>query len=112
MSRALLDIPDEFLKLLENLEIFVEDEPSHDQLEQLGLRPGDLLFGLYQGVPRTDRHFFQGIVLPDRITLFRKTFLLACHSEGVMMEQIRRTLVHEIAHHFGFSEKRIRELGY
>jgi predicted Zn-dependent protease with MMP-like domain len=112
VNRALEDIPEEFLKLLENLEIFIEEEPSGELREQLGLRSGDFLFGLYQGVPRTDRHFFQGIVLPDRITLFRQSFIRSCRSEAVMLEQIRRTLVHEIAHHFGFSERRIRELGY
>jgi predicted Zn-dependent protease with MMP-like domain len=112
VDRALKDIPEEFLKLLENLEIFIEKEPSPDLLNELGLRPGDILFGLYQGVPRPDRHFFQTIILPDRITLFQKSFLHTCPSEGKMLEQIRRTLVHEIAHHFGFSERRIRQLGY
>jgi predicted Zn-dependent protease with MMP-like domain len=109
---ALEDIPEEFLTLLENLEIFVEEEPSPEMIDELGLGPGDVLFGLYQGVPRTDRHFFQGVILPDRITLFYKTFLRSCRSRRVMLEQIRRTLVHEIAHHFGFSESRIRQLGY
>ena len=112
VGRALEDIPEEFLKLLENLEIVVEDEPSSDLLDELGLRPDDILFGLYQGVPRPDRHFFQGVILPDRITLFYKAFLRSFRSPKMITEQIRRTLVHEIAHHFGFSESHIRRLGY
>jgi predicted Zn-dependent protease with MMP-like domain len=112
VDRALRDIPDEFLKYLENLEIFVEEEPSPEVQNELGLRTGDILFGLYQGVPRPNRHFFQTVILPDRIILFQNAFLLTCPTEKKMLDQIRKTLVHEIAHHFGFSEGKIRQLGY
>jgi predicted Zn-dependent protease with MMP-like domain len=112
VGRALEDIPEEFLDLLENMEIVVEEEPSPEVLEDLDLDPGDFLFGLYQGVPRPDRHFFQGVILPDRITLYYKSFVRSCRNRRVMVEEIRRTLVHEIAHHFGFPESRIRQLGY
>jgi predicted Zn-dependent protease with MMP-like domain len=112
VDRALRDIPDEFLKYLENLEIFVEEEPSPEVRNELGLRTGDILFGLYQGVPRPNRHFFQTVILPDRIILFKNAFLLTCPTEKKMLDQIRKTLVHEIAHHFGFSERKIRQLGY
>ena len=94
------------------MEIFVEEEPSSELLGELGLEPHDSLFGLYQGVPRPGRHFFEGVILPDRIILFRKSFLPYGRSERNIMDQIRKTLVHEIAHHFGFSETRIRQLGY
>jgi predicted Zn-dependent protease with MMP-like domain len=112
VDRALKDIPDDFLKYLENLEIFVEEEPSSELRDELGLRKGDILFGLYQGIPRPNRHFFQTVILPDRIILFQNAFFRTCPTEEKMLEQIRKTLVHEIAHHFGFSERKIRQLGY
>ena len=112
VDRALKDIPDEFLEYLENLEIFVEEDPSPELRNELGLRKGDILFGLYQGVPRPNRHFFQTVILPDRIILFQNAFLRTCPTEEKMLDQIRKTLVHEIAHHFGFSEVKIRQLGY
>ena len=106
------DIPEEFLEKLENMEIRVEEAPSPELLEELGLTERDLLFGLYQGVPRPGKSFFQGISLPDHITLFRLPILGVCRSEQDIMLQIRKTLVHEIAHHFGLTEGRIRQLGY
>jgi predicted Zn-dependent protease with MMP-like domain len=106
------EIPEEFLEKLENMEIFVEDVPSLEQLKELGLTKGDLLFGLYQGVPTPGKSFFQGIILPDRITLFRLPILSSCRTEKNIMTQIRKTLIHEIAHHFGLTESRIRHLGY
>ena len=106
------DIPEEFLEKLENMEIRVEEAPSPELLEELGLTERDLLFGLYQGVPRPGKSFFQGISLPDHITLFRLPILGVCRSEQEIMLQIRKTLVHEIAHHFGLTEGRIRQLGY
>lgn len=71
-----------------------------------------LLFGLYQGVPRSEKSFFQSSILPDRITLFRQPILSVAQTNKEVAEQIKRTLIHEIAHHFGFSESRIREMGY
>jgi predicted Zn-dependent protease with MMP-like domain len=106
------DIPEEFLEKLENMEIRVEETPSPELLEELGLTERALLFGLYQGVPRSEKSFFQGISLPDHITLFRLPILAVCRSKQDIMLQIRKTLVHEIAHHFGFTEDRIRQLGY
>ncbi len=109
VSRALKKIPEEFIERLENVEIIVEEEPSSELIVELGLEPYDSLFGLYQGVPRPGRHFFLRIILPDRITLFRNAFLRSCRSERKVMG---KTLVHERAHHFGFAENRIQQLGY
>jgi len=112
VSRALAEIPRVFMEKLENLEIIVEEEPSSEVLESLGLNQGELLFGLYQGVPRPDKSFFQVTLLPDRITLFRLPLLKACRTKKDIMDQIGKTVVHEIAHYFGFSEQEIRKLGY
>ena len=74
--------------------------------------PRGFLFGLYQGVPRPGKSFFQGQSLPDRIILFRQPILSICRTDQEILEQIKKTLVHEIAHHFGLTEARIRHLGY
>ena len=112
VSQALKEIPQEFLEKLENLEIVVEEEPSPELLKELGVGERDFLFGLYQGVPRPEKSYFQGVNLPNRITLFRAPILRSCRSEQDVKNQVRKTLVHEVAHHFGFSEIRLRHLGY
>ena len=106
------EIPGEFLDKLENVDIFVEEAPTLEILEELGLTEGGLLFGLYQGVPISGKSFFQGQSLPDRIILFRQPILSTCRDENDILKQIKKTLIHEIAHHFGLSEARIRHLGY
>jgi predicted Zn-dependent protease with MMP-like domain len=106
------EIPGEFLEKLENVDIFVEEAPAPDLLKNLGMNGEGLLFGLYQGVPRPDKSFFQGQSLPDRIILFIQPILSICRTEKEVMEQIKKTLIHEIAHHFGLTEVRIRHLGY
>lgn len=110
--RALEEIPREFLSRLGRLEIIVEERPEPELLEALGMEKGDLLFGLYQGVPYTEKSFFQTEIYPDRILLFRQPILSVCRSRKEVEEQIKKTLIHEIAHHFGFSESQIRKLGY
>lgn len=94
------------------MDIFVEEVPDPELLEELGMAGGDLLFGLYQGVPRPGKSFFQGQSLPDRIILFRQPILSICRTDQEIKEQIKKTLIHEIAHHFGLTEARIRYLGY
>ena len=111
-AEALAEIPEEFLEKMENVEVWVEEEPDPEMLEELGLDPRETLFGIYQGLPRGEESFFQTPVLPNRITLFRRPVLEACQNRDDIREQIRKTVVHEIAHHFGFSEERLRELGY
>jgi predicted Zn-dependent protease with MMP-like domain len=112
VDQALEGIPGEFLEKLENIQILVEDRPSPEMIRDLGLRKGNDLFGLYQGTPRPDRSFFQGISQPDHIVLFRQPILRYCRTKREIKDQIRKTLVHEIAHYFGFSEQEIRKLGY
>jgi predicted Zn-dependent protease with MMP-like domain len=94
------------------VDIFVEEAPSPELLKEMGMTGRDLLFGLYQGVPRPGKSFFQGQNLPDRITLFRLPILACCRTEQEILQQIKMTLIHEIAHHFGLTEARIRHLGY
>lgn len=112
VERALETIPQEFRDLLENVEVAVEDRPSPEVLEQMGLNGRGTLFGLYVGVPRTARSVFQWFQGPDRITIYRLPILHACQTRNEIVDQVRKTVVHEVAHHFGISDQRLRELGY
>ena len=99
-------LPDTFLERLGSVAIVVEDEASHDQLASVGA-PG--LFGLYQGVPRT-RFGVDNVPLPSKITLFRGPLTRANRDPERLRTAIANTLLHEIAHHFGIDDDRLREL--
>ena len=105
VARALDDLPAEFRERMRNIEIVVEDEPSPEQLRG----DGELL-GLYEGVPLTDRGAMEPY-LPDRISIFRGPIERISASPRRQAAIVRDTVVHEIAHHFGISDKRLGELG-
>src|ERR1051326_4335689 len=98
---ALDGIPDEFARHLENVTVVIEDEPSAEQLRSLGLDPRrDTLYGLYQGTPLPGRaHDFAG--LPDRVAIFAGPLMRDCGNARELRREVRRTVVHEIAHFFG-----------
>ena len=102
-------IPEKFLEKLDNVDIVIEDEPTPAQLKKLKLRPGAKLFGLYQGVPQTRRGYYSW-VLPDKITIFQKPIEEVCFSDKQVKEMVKKTVWHEIAHHFGMDEKRVRKV--
>jgi predicted Zn-dependent protease with MMP-like domain len=79
-------------------------------VEDYGGPPG--LLGLYQGIPLTSRTTSYAGVLPDRITIYRRAICAICRTEDEVVDQVRRTVVHEVAHHFGISDERLRELGW
>jgi predicted Zn-dependent protease with MMP-like domain len=97
---ALASLPEELSQAIDNVAILVEDEAI-----------GRSLFGLFQGVPLTKRAFYSGS-LPDRITLYQATICRHCDSEDDVRALVRRTIIHEVAHHFGISDPRLRELGW
>ena len=99
--RALDNLPSAFLDLLDNVEIVAEDYPNRHQLE--GADHLSLL-GLYEGVPLTDRGSHYGLVLPDKITIFQKPIEAACASDAEIIDQVEKTVRHEIAHHFGMTD--------
>ena len=107
---ALATLPAEFTAYLQNVEVLVERHPSHEQRRALGLQPSQTLYGLYQGVPLTQRSH-QMILLPDTITLFQEPLERDFPHPDALREQVRRTVLHEIAHVFGISDQRLRELG-
>jgi predicted Zn-dependent protease with MMP-like domain len=110
ISKAIEDLPDEFLKKLENVSIVTSDWPTSSQVEDLRKKgQGGLLLGLYEGIPQTKRgRYGIGPTLPDKITLFKIPLLRISKSYGHLLENIRGTVIHEIAHHFGMSEDAIR----
>lgn len=112
VAEAMEEIPAEFTEKLENIEIMVEEEPAPALLEQMGLRGRGTLFGLYQGVPLTARSTFHTMTLPDRIVIYRRPILQAFQSRRTIIAQIKKTVIHEVAHYFGISDRRLRELGY
>ena len=109
---ALDGIPDEFARHLQNVALSIEDEPSAELLQSLGLDPRrDTLYGLYQGTPLPGRpHDFVG--LPDRVAIFAGPLMRACPTARALRREVRRTVVHEIAHFFGLDERRVRRLGF
>jgi len=110
---ALDELPDEFLRYLDNVEVVVEDEPDPALLRSLGLNPRRAtLFGLYQGVPLDERGALFGNALPDKISIYAGPLCRACRSPEQLREQVRRTVVHEVGHFFGLDDEAIRKLGY
>lgn len=103
IRRALDELSPEHVESLEHVAILVADDPSPEQRQQLELRGSDLLFGLYEGVPRTQRSGYESGLLPDTITLFKHPIMAVSHSESDMYQQVKRTLWHEIAHYYGIS---------
>lgn len=110
VTQALDDLPDPFLKALENIEVVVEQEPSVEQQRRLAM-PGGTLLGLYEGVPRTLRSSAYGLVAPDKITIFEGPIRRASSDGASLKALVKRTVLHEIAHHFGITDDRLRELG-
>jgi len=111
VADALRQIPPEFQRALDNVEVVIEAWPTAEQLADAGLDPDELLFGLYQGTPLPQRSPLEPYRLPDVITIFQGPLEEACATEDEMREEIRKTVVHELAHYFGFDEERLEELG-
>lgn len=107
VAEALDRIPQELTRLMDNVAVFVEDEPPADSPD---------LLGLYEGTPLTERGEWYAGVLPDRITVYRGPTLRLVGAEGGGREQVvaeaEVTVVHEVAHHFGIDDGRLHELGY
>ncbi len=107
VEEALRDIPRRFRDAMQNIAIVVDDEPSPELLAELEIEPPDSLFGLYQGIPLPERSWSHGNVLPDRISLYRRTIEDASEDHEDVVVCIAETLIHEIGHYFGLSEEEI-----
>ena len=102
VADALGEIPDELWRMVDNVAVVVRD----------GIE-GSSLLGLYDGIPLTERDAsYDGMVMPDRISIFRLPILAMCADEAEVVEQVRITVIHEVAHHFGIDDARLHELGW
>ena len=101
VARALDGLPADLGKMMRNVAVTVEPGPG----------PRGLL-GLYQGVPLTSRGSYYAGALPDRITIYQQAICAICDTEEQVADQVRRTVIHEVGHHFGISDERLRELGW
>ena len=111
VAKALDSLPEEFIARLENITVVVEDQPTRRQLAEARLKRGQTLFGLYEGVPLTKRGAHYGLVAPDKITIFQGPIESACRDDADITAEIQRVVQHEIAHHFGIGDARLRQLG-
>jgi predicted Zn-dependent protease with MMP-like domain len=111
VSEAIDSLPPEIHDWLDNVAIVVSEWPTREQLAQAGLRPGQLLFGLYVGVPKTRRGFTYGEIVPDKIIIFRQPIERVCRTPDGIRNCVRRTVLHEIGHHFGMGENELRSAG-
>lgn len=110
IAQALDELPTKYISRLDNVAITYADIPTPDQRRQLKLRGHQTLFGLYEGIPLPARSSSYSLVLPDKITLFKHPLLAASHNQHDLKAQIKHTLWHEIAHHFGLDHDRIHQL--
>ena len=101
VGQALDGLPPRLGRMMRNVAVTVEHEDG----------PAGLL-GLYRGVPLTQRTSHYAGVLPDQITIYRRAICAICQSDAEVVEQVRRTVVHEVGHHFGISDQRLHELGW
>lgn len=108
VQESLSELPEEFQEKLENVAVVVEEWPTQEQLASLGIRPPTTLFGLYHGVPKNKRGSYYS-ALPDKITVFAGPILSVSPSPEAAKARVKQVVQHEIAHHFGFSEEKVRE---
>ncbi len=111
VARAFDELPEDYKSKLENIDIVIEDLPDIDTAKKLRLGTRGHLLGLYQGVPLKDRTHYYGMVMPDKITLFKANIERACGQKGESVyDEIKHVIQHEIAHHFGISDQRLTDL--
>jgi predicted Zn-dependent protease with MMP-like domain len=110
VAEALESLPDEFLQLMDNVQVLVAEWPTRDQLASVGLTARTSLLGLYEGIPLTQRGIHYGLVPPDKITIFQRPIERICWSDEDIRQQVADTVIHELGHHFGIDETRMAEL--
>lgn len=111
IDQALSELPQEYVqRMKQNVAIVIADDPTLQQREQLKLRGNQTLFGLYEGLPLSQRYNGMTKITPDKITIFKNPILSWSPNEHALKEQIKHTVWHEMAHYFGLDHKRIHEL--
>ena len=111
VEEALGDIPGRFRDAMQNVALVVEDEPSQELLDDMGMGPGETLLGLYHGTPLPQRSWDYGNALPDRISIYQRPIEAQCGGdEEEIRDCIAETVIHEFGHYFGLSEDQIQEI--
>jgi predicted Zn-dependent protease with MMP-like domain len=110
VRQTLDELPPDLRRHIANVAIVVEEWPDDATLDAAGLDDPLDLFGFYHGIPLTERMHDYGLVLPDKISIYRQPILHACHTDDQVRSHIRHTVRHEIAHHFGISDERLEQL--
>ena len=110
VEEALREIPKRFRDAMANVAVVVEDEPSAEVLDDVGIEPPDTLFGLYQGIPLPERAWAFGNTLPDRISIYQGPIEDECETDDEIRDAIIETVIHEFGHYFGLSEEEIEEI--
>ena len=112
VEKALEMVPEMFRAQLDNMTIAVEDLPSQDLMQEMDMAPDETLFGVFTGVPVTERSVTEPPLYPDVIIIFQEPLMAACRSLEELEQEIAITVVHELAHFLGLSEEQLEELGY
>lgn len=112
VDEAIAALPEPFAGFLEEVPIEVHDEPTESQRKTVGIDGQKILLGLYVGRPRTRRHIEASGQMPDKIYIFQRSIEEVSRTETQLMEQVRKTVLHEIGHHFGMDEHDLIDLGY
>ena len=110
VRQAIEELPPAFLDRMDNLDIVVEDWASPAQLIGSGIEEKESLLGLYEGIPLPDRYDYN-LALPDKITLFKRAIENICETDEEVVAEVRTTVIHEIAHHFGIDDDALHEMG-
>ncbi len=111
-AAAMDELPEKLLNALENVVVTVEDVPNADDLAEAGLEPGEEVYGLYVGIPLTQRTTGYTMVVPDRITLYKVPLERDFRDSEELRAQIRRTVLHELGHAYGMDERALEERGF
>ena len=104
-------LPEKLLEMIDNVDVVIELRPTREQLRHMGITSGTL-YGLYEGIPLTLRDSGYSIVAPDKITIFQRPIEQECSTPEEVADQVRTTVIHEVAHHFGIDEETLDELGW
>ena len=110
--KAIGEFPKDFKDRLDNIDIVIEDEPDMDTARKLKLGSRGRLLGLYQGVPLKSRTHYYGMVMPDKISIYKSNIERVCETQNLnIYDEVKHVIQHEIAHHFGISDERLKDLG-
>ncbi|HPD30624.1 MAG TPA: metallopeptidase family protein [Sphaerochaeta sp.] len=112
VDEAIQSIPEGFHRYLQDIAVDIEEMPDEDTCREMGIGDPRSLLGLYRGTPLTERHVEDPYRYPERIVIYKQNIERMCKDRRRMIRQIRKTVLHEVGHHFGLDERQLRELGY